>query len=282
MIRQFIPARMTDNPTLLAEDPTYSHRLEGLGDPALVRAMLDGDWNIVAGGMLDDLWKPDTHVMQPFEIPRTWRRDRSFDWGESKPFAVAWYAESDGCEVTLADGARRSFPRGTVFQIAEWDGWNGKPNEGCHMTAAEIAMGIREREARWFAGQVIEPGPADSSIFDGERGATIADKMAARGVTWTTADKSPGSRVAGADAIRARLKAAQKQPMEDPGLFFFDRAPDGADCRDGAIRTLPTLPRDERKPDDVDTKAEDHSYDGLRYRLLTPRPVVRLGYHNLG
>ena len=34
------------------------------------------------------------------------------------------------------------------------------------------------------------------------------------------------------------------------------------------VRTLPTLPYDELRPEDVDTDAEDHAYDALRYGLM--------------
>ena len=34
------------------------------------------------------------------------------------------------------------------------------------------------------------------------------------------------------------------------------------------IRTLPQLPYDERRVEDVDTHAEDHAYDTLRYGLM--------------
>ena len=40
-----IPAKLSDNPYLMAEDPDYSNRLKGLGADSLVRAMLDGDWD---------------------------------------------------------------------------------------------------------------------------------------------------------------------------------------------------------------------------------------------
>src|SRR5690606_23412118 len=56
MRRQFVPAKLSDNPTMADNDPDYADRLEGLGNPALVKAMLDGDWNLVAGGALDDVW----------------------------------------------------------------------------------------------------------------------------------------------------------------------------------------------------------------------------------
>ena len=38
------------------------------------------------------------------------------------------------------------------------------------------------------------------------------------------------------------------------------------------IRTLPLLPVDNNNPEDVDTDAEDHAYDALRYGVMS-RPV---------
>ena len=35
------------------------------------------------------------------------------------------------------------------------------------------------------------------------------------------------------------------------------------------IRTLPTLPISKNNPEDVDTKAEDHAYDALRYMVMS-------------
>ncbi|MDV6320739.1 terminase family protein, partial [Chromohalobacter sp. HP20-39] len=61
--RQYIPAKLADNPSMAESDPDYSSTLEGLGSPELVRAMRDGDWDIVAGGMFDDLWSRPVHVL---------------------------------------------------------------------------------------------------------------------------------------------------------------------------------------------------------------------------
>src|SRR5690606_6527662 len=47
LTRQYIPAKLDDNPTLKENDPDYLDRLEGLGNDALIKAMRDGDWNIV-------------------------------------------------------------------------------------------------------------------------------------------------------------------------------------------------------------------------------------------
>jgi hypothetical protein len=262
MIRQFIPAKMKDNPSLDPEE--YGAKLEGLPE-YLRKAMLDGDWNIVAGGMFDDLWNAQTEdriVVKPFEIPKTWRITRAMDWGSSKPFAVGWFAESDGTEAVMADGTRRSWYRGTLFEIGEWYGWNGRENEGCKLPPSEVAKGILEREeAMRIKGRVL-PGPADSSIFDVDEGDSIAAKFARCGVRWEPADKSPGSRKSGAEDMRERLTEMAKPYMEGPGLGFFDT------CREGSIRTIPTLPRDKNKTDDVDTNAEDHAYDKVRYRCM--------------
>ena len=265
MLRTFIPAQIADNPTLTENDPDYENRLHGLGDPALVKAMLEGDWDIVAGGALDDVWKTAIHMIEPFDIPRDWYVNRSFDWGSTAPFSVGWWAESNGEEVELHDGRLKAWPKGTVFRVDEWYGWNGTANQGCKKLATEIATEIRDREASMKL--YVRPGPADSSIFDTENGNCIADDMRAKGVSWTRADKSPGSRKNGLEKVRQMLSACRKHPMEEPGLFAFDH------CTHFQ-RTLPVLPRDEKKRDDVNTEAEDHVYDDVRYRVTMPAIIT--------
>lgn len=256
--RQYIPAVLSDNPALIDADPEYEARLDGLGSPELVKAMKNGDWDIVAGGALDDVWRKDKHEITPFDIPVGWHIDRSFDWGSSKPFSVCWWAESDG--EALPDG--RCWPKGTLFQIGEWYGCKEKANEGLKLTNSEIGNGIREREIAMGIHERALPGPADRSIFDvSAEGDSIAQKidLAYGKICFIPCDKGPGSRVSGLELLRGRLKAGQKWPMEEPGIFFFEQ------CRH-SIRTLPTLPRDENRPDDVDSDSEDHAYDAIRYR----------------
>ena len=269
MLRQFIPALLADNPTMAIDDPDYAHRLSGLGDPELVKAMLDGNWDIVAGGMFDDLWGLGTHhIIEPFAIPVSWYIDRSFDWGSSKPFSVGWWAESDGTEATMKDGTIRTWPAGTLFRIAEWYGWQDKkPNTGLKMNAKNIAKGIKEREVKLGLAGRVQPGPADSSIYDRENDNCIADDMESAGVKWTHANKSPGSRVTGWELMRTRLEAVLQHPMEEPGLLVF------SNCQDGFIRTVPVLPRKETNREDVDTEAEDHTGDEVRYRVLAKKPA---------
>ncbi len=174
MKRQFIKSRLQDNPTLIENDPGYIDRLSGLGSSTLVKAMREGDWNIVAGGMLDDIWDPETQIVEAFKIPHSWRVDRSFDWGSSRPFSVGWWAESDGADARQADGSKRSTTRGDIFRIAEWYGSTGRANEGLRMTPREIAIGIKQREVGLNLS--VQAGPADSSIWDNSSGHSIADE----------------------------------------------------------------------------------------------------------
>jgi len=260
--RTRIRGTIFENKILLRSDPDYLRTLQSISDPNRRKAWLLGLWDIVSGGALDDLWDDRYHFIAPFKIPSSWAVDRSFDWGSSKPFSVGWWAESDGTEVQIRKNGElvtKNFPPQTLFRIAEWYGWNGKPNTGCKMLSANIAHGIRRIEEKFpFE---VKPGPADNSIFDSEEGLSIADEMSRMGIAWTRSDKSPGSRKAGLERLRLFLYASLQQPMEYPGLFIFNTC-------DHFKRTVPVLPRDKIKNDDVDTKAEDHIYDDVRYRLM--------------
>jgi len=272
MRRQYIPAKLADNPTMSENDPDYADRLAGLGNAALVKAMLDGDWDIVAGGALDDVWSPRV-ILPRFAVPAGWRVDRSFDWGSAKPFAVIWWAECDGTEATLPDGSRFAPPKGSLIALHEWYGAKG-PNEGLRLPSGEIAAGIKEREklltaSRWITATPIA-GPADNAISAVSQPGTptIADEMAKAGIRWTESDKAPGTRKIGLDLLRARIKEAGKERPEAPALFVMDH------CRE-LLAHLPVLPRDAKNPDDVDSDAEDHDYDATRYRVLATRRSVR-------
>lgn len=272
--RLAIHGSIYENKILLDADPDYIDRIAAAArNEAELAAWLEGSWDIVAGGMFDDMWKPKVHVVKPFEIPYSWRIDRSFDWGSSAPFSVGWWAESDGTDVRLADGQWRSTVRGDLFRINEWYGWNKKPNEGLRMIAVDVAKGIVEREINMGIHDRCKPGPADTSIFDVENGNCIADDMALpvrmddgqnyKGVYFTRADKSPGSRKTGWEAIRKLLKQSlpnERGPREQPGLFVFNTC-------ENFLRTVPVLPRSEKDMDDVDTTAEDHIGDETRYRV---------------
>jgi len=274
-----------ENPYL---DPMYIAFLMNIKDPNKRKAWVDGDWNVTAGGRFDHLWDENIHCVKPFKIPRGWPVNRSHDWGEAKPFSNLWFAESNGEEVEI-DGVRKSFPRGTVFCIAEYYGCDlDQHNTGLKMSATNVAKMVKQIDESLEdeyahiesgAGQInlipgcvsgrVIGGPADNSINNvDDESISIADKMGDQGVYWEPSDKSPGSRINGAAILCEMLEAAieghesQAGVPERPALYFFNN------CR-GIISRFPILSRDTKKPDDVDTEQEDHDYDALRYRVAT-------------
>lgn len=272
--RVVIHGSIHENRILLDADPDYIDRLRASArNRAELQAWLYGSWDIVAGGMFDDVWDTTRQVVEPFPVPRSWRVDRSLDWGSAKPFSVGWWAESDGTDVTYPDGRRIKTRRGDLFRIAEWYGCSPKEsNVGLHMDAKQVADGIKKREVEMIESGLVQykinAGVADSAIDSSDNGPTVRSDMLSRGVDWEMADKAPGSRKQGWLVMRRMLRAALCQdsegkplqvPREEPAMFFFRTCP-------SAIDLLPSMSRDDKDLDDIDTDAEDHIADEVRYR----------------
>lgn len=264
MLRQYIPAKLTDNPTLLETDPNYADRLEGLGNEALVKAMLEGDWDIVAGGMFDDVWDRTVHIIDLKEIPNNMKIMRSFDWGSSRPFSIGWTLICNGEEIELKNGKKIYPPRGSHIRIGEYYGWNGRANEGLRMQPKQIALNVIKIEKEIFPGHFIQPGAADTAIWSDTMGkdTTIIGEMEKavnkHNGLFIKAIKDKGSRENGWQKCRSMMLSAINN--DDTPHFYVT-----SNCRN-FIRTIPVLPRDENNPDDVDTNAEDHIADEWRYQ----------------
>lgn len=246
----FIPSKIGDNQLLMRNDPTYILRLRQSGSEALVKAWLEGNWDIVDGAFFDE-WDETRHVLSASEwlprFPRVATRFTSMDWGSAKPFSVGWYIVSDGTW---------GLPHGAILKFMEWYGASG-PNKGLKMTSDMVAKGILERER---AAEIhVNYRVADPAIFIRDGGPSIGEVMAQIGVTFRRADNK---RKAGWEHMRQLL--ANKP---DPLLYFLD-------CCDDSIRTIPVLQHDETDSEDIDTEAEDHAGDETRYACMS-RPTVR-------
>lgn len=255
-----IKSLMIENQTLMNAQPDYPNSIKALakGDPDLEKAWLFGSWNIMTGGFFYSVWKPKVHILEPFDFPESWDVIRSFDWGSTKPWAVTYIAE---CNGEQPKDYPIYFTEGSRIIIDEVYGWNGTANEGDEATSEEIAERVLAKDKMIYDeyGVRVKIGPADTSIWEVRDGTSIGRNMATFRLHWTRAYKGAGSRIAGASLIRQMLKSAIKQ-KEHPRLYFFDTAVHH-------IRTLPLLQRDKVKPEDIDTKQEDHAYDALRYGL---------------
>jgi phage terminase large subunit len=248
----FIQSLVTDNKVLMESQPDYIKQLEAL-PPKLRKAWLEGDWNVYEGQFFEDFVdRPDqyasrqwTHVIEPFEIPDSWKIYRSFDWGYNKPFSCAWWAvDYDG----------------VVYRILELYGCTKQPNEGVKWTPPQVFSEIHkiETEHRWLRGKKIQ-GIADPAIWDAETGESIADVASKHQVYFTPGDNK---RIPGWMQMHYRLAFDENgYPM----MYIF------SNCK-AFIRTIPLLLYDEHKPEDLDTDGEDHVADEARYFCMS-RPI---------
>lgn len=278
--RTHIYADMMDNKVLLDADPTYRAKMMQMtqDNDMLRKAWIMGSWDLVIGGFFTDVWNPKIHIVKPFVIPKSWTCIRSFDWGSSKPWCVTFAVESNGEQPISLDGSPIPYiPKDSVIVIRELYGWTGKPNEGDRAESPEIVKRIKEVEEsiRIEYGLIVEPGPADTSIYDVKDGTSIGMSMAKypNNCHWLRAHKGAGSRIAGWSLIRQMLGSAMRRDLENPHLYFFTQATHH-------IRTLPAMQRDEKKPEDIDTDLEDHAMDSLRY--LVSRKLMQMTRGKVG
>jgi hypothetical protein len=264
LTRVFIPSRVEDNPALLQNDPGYINRLKSVGSEALVRAWLEGDWDVVEGAFFPEFSRA-RHVITPFPVPNDWIKFRSMDWGSAVPFSVGWWVVVQ--EPFEHDG--RFIPRGAIVRYREWYGMKpGSPNVGLKLPAEAVARGIVARETdETGKREFVTFGVLDPSAFAVISGPTIGETLGRNGAVFRRADNSRISRdkrMGGWDQLRARLKGDEDG---HPMIFFFDH------CL-AAIRTLPMMQHDPHNPEDLDTEAEDHAVDDIRYGCMS-RPFIQ-------
>ena len=248
MRRVFIPARLEDNPALMANDPDYESRLEALGDPLLVRAMREGDWDVVAGAMFGEAWRKSRHVCKPFPIPVDWKVWRGADDGYAAPAACYWLAENPNTgTIYVVDELYKTgmLPHDYAQRVLEKDGNLEREENGEAVLNTERLDGLMDAAAFANTGQSDTP-----------RGPQIVKA----GAKFRPVEKWPGSRVHRVQDFHRRLGTNERDPDKGPGIVFFDR------CRN-AIETIPTLPRDPNNIEDVDTDGDDHAFDGVTYGL---------------
>lgn len=248
----FIQSLVTDNKALMESQPDYIKQLEAL-PPKLREAWLHGRWDIFEGQFFEDFMdKPDhyidrkwTHVIEPFEIPDSWKIYRSFDWGYARPFSCGWWAiDHDG----------------VAYRILELYGCTKTPNEGVKWTPQQVFGEIHriETEHRWLKGKQII-GIADPAIWDAQTGESIAETAAKNRVYFGKGDHK---RIPGWMQVHYRMAFDENgRPM----MYVF------RNCK-AFIRTIPTLVYDEHKPEDIDTDGEDHVADEVRYFCMS-RPI---------
>lgn len=260
MSREFIPAVHTDNVLMMRNDPKYGQRILGLGDKRQARAYLEGVWDLDEGSAFGDLWDSEKHVIDDIVVPPTWKIDRGHDYGYSAPGATLYFAESDGTRAIIND-LPVILPRKSLVLLHEIY-FADKEGKGLRATPVELGARMKQFEVMRRIRHRVQPGPADASIFDKQAGyASIHDYYVQQGVRFYKGDKRSGSRERGFVITRQMLLATKVRDPENPWLLFCRTCPN-------AIVQIPELPLDPENPQDVDSEADDHIYDVIRYRAL--------------
>jgi hypothetical protein len=252
----FIPAKLTDNPLMMASG-RYEASLMNKR-PEVREALLEGNWYVVSGAYLSNVWNSNLHVCEDHDIPENAMVFRSGDWGIRSPASIGWwYVDQDGGM--------------TLFAHLRTQG----------LTADKVASKIRDIETRfgyWNDNDDTSKlnfarNPLDSACFamsGMSGGPSVAKDFQKSGIRWKPSKKGPGSRYQGAAQIVRRLTemipaafegATSPWERERPMLRFM------RSCL-SPIKTIPVLRADPADANDVDTKADDHDWDMVCYACL--------------
>ena len=249
----FIKSLPTDNPH---NAKSYLEELSKLPEK-LRKAYWEGNWDVFEGQYFSE-WSRDQHVILPITIQSHWKRYRAYDHGRENPACCSWYTiDSDGRVYKY----RELYIRG--------------------LDVDELAVKIKELSLMYHptTGQLVpeqyEYSVADPSIFaklgyvDRYGGQTIAETFAHHGVTFLPASNR---RVDGWMLMHQYLRWDERNR---PKMQYFST------CRD-STRTIPSLIHDEHRPEDLDTRGEDHAADTDRYFLMSihegvsPKPMTEI------
>lgn len=237
--RTFIPALLTDNPALMKNDPGYRYRLMALPEKQRM-ALLEGRWDVFEGQFFTefDPRPGGTHVsLDPIEPDPYSLKWLSGDWGYASPAAFYWH---------------ELLPIGRVHTYRELYITQRSPKE----LAMDILNLSPSKET--YKHLLLPPEVFGKKIELEGGGETIADLMAKVFQSRLPLDKANNARVPGWMKMREYMKLAQ----DGRAWWYISSA-----CKN-LIRTLPDMIHDEKNPEDLDTKAEDHAPDGARYGLV--------------
>ena len=223
----FIPATIYDNEVLLKHDDTYMNILDSLPEE-LRRAHRDGDWDALSGQYFRE-FRREIHVVEPFEIPSTWFKYVTIDYGLDC-LAAYWIAVDFN---------------GTCFVYREIH------EPGLIISAAaDLILESCEGEQidQFFL-------PPDMKTSRQETGKSAYQLFVDNGVVGTM---SRNQRVDGWLCLKEYLKPRGKNNI--PTILFFNN------CTK-IIKHLPLLQRDDKDPNDVAQEPHEftHGPDAIRY-----------------
>ena len=240
--RMFIPAKVRDNVIGLSQDPGYMARLEGLGDPELVRAWKEGDWNAIVGAYFA-MYSRQACEVEPFAIPEGWGVFTGGDYGEENPCWWGIAAVDYDNDVWIVDEYHRA-------------GAGGADHARGIRAMVDNCPFIRDAQPRMH----LAPADMWTSRKPGEASQAMApqDSFTKQGLHLTRANME---RVNGwrnlKDLLYPQLNITSLKLR--PRIHFFRGRTEELQS------SLASVQRDPNNAEDVLKGGNDHPADGLRY-----------------
>jgi len=250
----FIPSTVFDNEYLCNRDKNYVRNL--LSKNRILREMwLFGNWDVFAGQYFD-MWDDDVHVMDEKKFFNArdgleliekkrhfdwsdWSLYRSFDYGFKAPWAGGFYA--------VHNVSRDIVKFGEIYETGLTSSQQAKKcleysMVNYNLSNDDFILNLADPKSYWKRHDTGDDFVRPKDYYDEE------------GIFLTEANNE---RVQGAmmvaEALRIRKDGTARLVILSNCINTID--------------TIPNLPADENRPEDVDTKAEDHTYDEMRYFL---------------
>jgi len=234
MTRMFIPSKVTDNKILIESDPGYVDRLKGVGDPELVKAWLDGDWDAIVGSYFSMFRKTESTI-DPFEIPANWNIFTCMDYGTTNPTWCGILAVDSDDDIWVVD----EYCRGGDYGAAEHAEGVRDMLDNCPYITRRPRYNLAPHDM-WSKHKAEEARKAVAP----------KDTFRKRGVPLRKANMD---RVNGWRNLKDLMYAGRIK-------FFRHRT-------DRILSSLTSVQRDENNPEDVMKGGDDHPADGLRYGI---------------
>jgi len=239
---QFIPSTVFDNPHIIENDKSYVRKLKKLS-PILRAMWLDGDFDVFQG-MYFSNWNSLHHIIPSADFcygthftKDTHMLYRAYDYGTKKSFVCLFIAVNrDGNAIIFDEIVETglSASKQAAFVNDYTKKTYGLSPEDFADNPADPAYWVKASEDR--RGNLYSP----------------ADFYADAGIYLTAANND---RKTGAKVVYEALEVPDQGP---PLIRFTDKC-------EYCIETIPNLPGKDTDPEDIDTRAEDHAYDALRY-----------------
>ncbi len=247
----YIPAKAEDNPALPA---SYHQTLDSLPE-SLRKAYRDGDWNIFVGQFFTE-WRADLHVCKPFEVPATWLNHKiSVDWGYGAPWSAHFWVRDE--DAWTQQRIQRWYCYHELYEKMM------KDHEQARMIRSVINIVDKHQKER--GGQPIRwSGVGDPAMWSKKPGynTSVADVYLGHPYR-VPIHPANNERVLGWQRVRQFLDV---QEDGKPAIIYWNT------CHN-AIRTIPAQVYDKLDPEDLDTEAEDHAADDLRYFVMSLGPI---------